>query len=355
LLYFPFMAHPPVLVPSILRPSWHARGARSAAVGVGAVVSGALLALWCTQAELPPPLPERGAPVTLAAAAVDPAALQPRADRGNLPMAPVIAEEKLRVVLRSEVNEAWLGGPGTVTEDDALMVVTRPLSDQGAAEVADDVGTRVRLYRADGTVCGGGTVTGALALARLDAGGEVDRGAGPEVVWNAADGANVIAGDLKLDAPCQGAVWARSESLPPPAMATVRKAAGDTRAAAIAALRARPEYRELTDGSGSEKFEVFAIAGESETVLAAQFVAETCVGEQPVLTGFWRVGPGRQLRFLGSWESLKDVLFAADANGDGRIEIMARDDAHGLTQLGRDSGRYDVARTAPVAIRGCRC
>jgi hypothetical protein len=73
------------------------------------------------------------------------------------------------------------------------------------------------------------------------------------------------------------------------------------------------------------------------------------------LTGFWHVGPDRRLRFLGAWESLKDILVAADTNGDGRIEIMARDDALGLTQLGRESGRYNVTRSAPVAIRGCRC
>jgi hypothetical protein len=321
---------------------------------VGAATSGALLALWCTRAELPPPLPEPSAAVPAAVAAVEP---EPRASRDEetIHMAPVVAEGKLRVVLRSEVDEAWLAGPGAVTDEDGLMVVTRPLSDKGEAEVAGAVGTRVRVYRADGSACAGGTVTGAVALARLDAAGEVDDGAGPEVTWNAADGAHVIAGDLELDAPCQGAVWARSEALPRPAMATIGKAAGDTRAAAIAALRARPEYRELTDGTGGEKFEVLAIGSESETVLAAQFVAETCVGEQPVLTGFWHLGAGRRLRFLGAWEALTEVVAAADANGDGRIEIMARDDALGLTQLGRDAGRYEVARSAPVAIRGCRC
>jgi hypothetical protein len=323
-----------------------------------------VVALWCTRAELPPPLPETEAETAAAPAAIGIA--QPAAEPTPSPsdqaheiiaMAPLLTEGRLRVVLRGDAKDAWLGGPGTVTEDDGVMVVTRPLSEAGQAEVARAIGASLHLRRADGSSCGRALVSGAVALARLDAGGEIDRDAGPEAAWRAAERSRVIAGDLELEQPCEAARWGSSASMPAPKMARSENVDGDRRTRAIAALQARPEYRELTDGSGREEFAVTMLSTGDESVLAATFLAETCVGQQPVLTGFWRLEPGGGLRLLATRELVTDIMVAADADGDGRMELLIEDDMLGVAVMRREreSDRYRVERNAPVDIHGCRC
>jgi hypothetical protein len=328
------------------------RRARGLAAGAGAVAAGAVVALWCTRPEMPPPLPDDVPAVAAAPVMAATTAFRPAADAGEIiQMAPVIRDGGVRVLLRGHVDDAWLGGPASMTDDDGLMVVTRPLSGAGRAEVAGAIGASLRLVRADGGTCGA-VVTGAVALARVDAGDETDRDA--EAAWNAADDSRVVAGELELDGACDGALWARSASLPQPAIARRGAADGGTERAAIAALKKRPEYRELTDGSGSEEFAVVTLDGGGETLVAAQFLAETCVGKSPVLTGLWRVDGG-ELRFLGAEERIAEILGAADADGDGRLEVITRDDALGVAVLHRGAGRFRFAQRASVDVRGCRC
>jgi hypothetical protein len=366
LLHGQDMAQLPVLVPSALTPRWRwavRRRARGLAAGAGALAAGAVVALWCTRPEMPPPLPDQ-APA-IAAAAVDArTATRPISgtaeardvrDAGEtIQMAPVVRDGGVRVVLRSHVDGAWVSGPASLTEEDGLLIATRPLSDAGRAEVAGAMGAALRLVRPDGGSCRA-VVTGAVALARVDAGDEIDRDA--DAAWNAADDSRVVAGDLELDGDCDGALWARSASLAQPAPARIARADSATRRAAIAALEKRPEYRELTDGSGSEEFAVVTVAAGGETIVAAQFLSETCVGKMPVLTGFWRLEPGAggELRFLGAEERIVDIVGAADADGDGRLEVLTQDDSLGVAVMHRGAGRYRVAQRAPVDIRGCRC
>jgi len=367
LLHGQDMAQLPVLVPSALTPRWRwavRRWARGLAAGAGALAAGAVVALWCTRPEMPPPLPDE-APV-MAAAAVDArTATRPTAgaaetrERGEIiQMAPVVRDGGMRVVLRSHVDGAWVSGPASLTDEDGLLIATRPLSDAGRAEVAGAMGAALRLVRPDGGSCRA-VVTGAVALARVDAGDEIDRDA--DAAWNAADDSRVVAGDLELDGDCDGALWARSASLAQPAPAQIAPADPVTRRAAIDALEKRPEYRELTDGSGSEEFAVVTVAAGGETIVAAQFLAETCVGKMPVLTALWRLeagaggGAAGELRFLGAEERIKDIVGAADADGDGRLEVLTQDDALGLAVMHRGAGRYRFAQRAPVDIRGCRC
>jgi hypothetical protein len=332
------------------------RRARSVAAGAGALTVGALVALWCTRAELPPPLPEKMAekmPEAGTAAVVT--GRRPAVDRAHeaIRMAPVIREGRARVLLRDEVDDSWLGGPGTLTEHDGLLVVTRPLGHAGRAEVARAIGAQVRLQRAGGGSCAA-VVTGAVALARVDGGGEVDRDAGAEGVWQAADASRVIAGDLAIEGGCADALWASSASLPAPAAATIAAAPADLRGEAIAALRARQEYKDLTDGSGSETFEVSTLTTGGEKLVVAVFLAETCTGQQPVLTGFWRAEAGG-LRFLATEERATGIPAAADVDGDGRMEVLIEDDLLGAAVLRGEGDRYRVEQRAPVDIRGCRC
>ena len=328
------------------------RRARSVAAGAGAVTVGALVALWCTRADLPPPLPDKAD--TSAAVAVVATEPRPASDVSHetIRMAPVLTEGRVRVLLRSEVEDRWLGGAGTLTDHDGLLVVTRPLAEAGRAEVARAIGAQVRLQRADGGSCDA-VVTGAVALARVDGGGEVDRSAGAAGVWESADASRVIAGDLAVEGSCPGALWVSSASLQRPAMATIGDAGGEVRRDAIAALKARPEYRELTDGSGSEQFEVSALTTGGETVVVARFLATTCTGQQPVLTGFWRA-EGGALRFLAAEERVAGIPAAADVDGDGRMEILVQDDVLGAAVL-RGPGRYRIEQRAQVDVRGCRC
>ncbi len=268
-------------------------------------------------------------------------------------MAPVLREGRVRVLLRSEVDDEWLGGPGTLSEHDGLLVVTRPLGHAGRAEVARAVGGQVRLHRAGGGSCAA-VVTGAVALARVDGGGELDRDAGAAGVWEAADASRVIAGDLAIEGGCADALWASSAWLPAPAAVKIGEAPADVRADAIAALRARPEYKDMTDGSGSEAYEVSTLTTGGERVVVAKFLAETCTGQQPVLTGFWRA-EGGGLRFLAAEERVTGIPAAGDVDGDGRMEILIEDDLLGASVLRGAGGRYRVEQRAPVDIRGCRC
>ena len=350
------MANPPVLVPSAFTPGWRwavRRRARSVAAGAGALTAGALVALWCTRAELPPPLPQTPATHSTVAAATT--APRPAADPAHevIRMAPVLREGRVRVLLRSQVDDSWLGGPGTLTEHDGLLVVTRPLGPAGRAEVARAIGAQVRVHRAGRGSCAA-VVTGAVALARIDGGGEIDRDAGAEGVWQAAAASRVIAGDLAIEGSCADALWASSASLPAPAAATIAEAPAEVRRDAIAALRARPEYKDMTDGSGSEAFEVSTLTTGGERVVVARFLAETCTGQQPVLTGFWRAEAGG-LHFMATEERVTAIPAAADVDGDGRMEILIEDDLLGAAVLRGESGRYRVEQRAPVDIRGCRC
>jgi hypothetical protein len=357
------MANPPVLVPSAFTPGWRwavRRRARSVAAGAGALTAGALVALWCTRAELPPPLPETTPATEKMVAATTTAmtattAPRPVADPAHevIRMAPVLREGRVRVLLRSEVDDKWLGGPGTLTEHDGLLVVTRPLGHAGRAEVARAIGAQVRLQRAGGGWCAA-VVTGAVALARIDGGGEIDQDAGAEGVWQAADASRVIAGDLAIEGSCADALWASSASLPAPAAGAIAEAPAEVRRDAITALRARPEYKDMTDGSGSEAFEVSTLTTGGERVVVAKFLAETCTGQQPVLTGFWRAEAGG-LHFMATEERVTGIPAAADVDGDGRMEILIEDDLLGAAVLRGESGRYRVEQRAPVDIRGCRC
>ena len=321
------------------------RRARSVAAGAGAVTVGALVALWCTRAELPPPLPEK-APAGDAVPRRRPSrGRRPTGARGDPHGAGPHARAACACSCAARSRTSWLGGPGTLTEHDGLMVVTRPLGDAGRAEVARAIGAQVRLQRADGGSCAA-VVTGAVALARLDGGGEIDCDAGAEGVWEAADASRVIAGDLAIEGSCADALWASSASLPPPAMATIGEAPAEIRRDAIAALRARPEYRDLTDGSGSEEFEVSTLTTGGETVVVAKFLAETCTGQQPVLTGFWRAEAG-----AAALPGRRGARHRRPGRGRRRRRRSHGDPGRGRPARRRGAARRRAAATASSSAR----
>jgi hypothetical protein len=354
------MAHPPVLLPSVLAPrwwQWAARRRRSIlALGAVAVGAGAAIAFSSGGAPIPPAIVPVAAiaPVRPVATVTEPA--PPAADERSIDMAPVITDGELRVVLRGDVEDDWLTGKPTVTEDDGVTVVTRALSKTGRAQVKEAIGTRVRLYSADGASCLA-RVTGAVALGRFEGVGELEPGAGPQGAWDAASATVVVAGDLEpLEGSCDQALWARTESLPAPSLAEAGKPADKIRRAAAAALRARPEYAEITGGDGGkEEIRVTSWSAGGETLVVATLLLEGCVEDAwPVLTALWRLDHGA-LRFVGAEESITEVLAAADVDGDGSLELVGRDDLIGVAVLRRGDGRFEVAERAPVAVLGCRC
>lgn len=359
------MIQPPVLIPSTLASRWGrllAGRTRGTVAAVATVLGAGALSVWFMDdvpaaSEAAPSVKSAMATKPIAARGVVTSPVSERA-RPAIDMAPVLTEGGLRVLLRAEVDEGWLAAePASVAVDDGVTVVTRSLDDAGRAEFAGVVGERVRLHRADGRVACVARVIRAVALGRFDDSGSPAPKERPEIVWERATGTHVIAGDLEpIEGRCESVEWARSESAPPPAMASRRATAPEIRRDAIAAFQARPEYRELTDGSGNEKYEVTTLATEDETIVVTVLMVEGCVEQWPALTGFWRPGPDGKLMFLGAEESLTEIVVAADADGDGRMEILAQDDIAGVSILRlRRSGRYHVATKAPLAIHGCRC
>jgi hypothetical protein len=272
-------------------------------------------------------------------------------------MAPVFTDGGLRVLLRDEVRSGWLRGRPSMSDDDGVTVVTRPLNNAGQAEVASAIGARLRLYRPDGSSCRA-RVTGAVALGRVDAGGNLDPKAGAAGAWAATRTHHEIAGDLEpLDGRCEDVLWARSESLPAPRIAAEREVSQEVRRQAELALRARPEYRQLTDGTGSEEeeIEVASLVAGDETLVATTFVSEGCAGKSPVLVALWERRPGGALRFLGAEEWVSDVVTGADVDGDGRMEVLVEDDLLGAAVLRRSEGHFATEQRASVPILGCRC
>lgn len=352
------MMQPPVLVRSVLTPRrrWTVLGA-----GAGAIIYFGLAGL----AESEPAAQPTVAALDLAPliAGSRTARIEPPAPRRYGPdafaieMAPVFADGGLRVLLRSEVRERWLGGPPELTTEDGMTVVTRKLSRAGRTEVAAATGARLRLYRTDGRSCLA-RVTGAVALGRLDDGGNLDPEAGAQGAWDVAVNWHVVAGNLEpLEGSCDDALWARSESLPPPTMADAGKPSDSVKRDAIAALKKRAEYRALADDSGleNEEFEVETLSTGAETVVVTTLLSEGCAGQWPTLIAMWQLGNDGTLRFLGAEDSITAILGGADTDGDGRIEIVAQDDLAGLALLRRGSGRFRVGQRAPVGILGCRC
>jgi hypothetical protein len=352
------MVHLPALIPSTLTPRWIHGRARGLAMGAVMVGSGAALLHSFLATRDGAPVAAAAAPAPTApvavAATVPPPAVEPDA-KGAIDMAPVLTDGGLRVLLRSNIEDSWVVGAAEVEVDEGVTVVTRRLNNAGLVTFGPLVGERLRLYSADGSSCLA-RLTGAVALGRFDdSGGEEPAKAAD--AWDRADGTHVVAGELEMiDGRCDEPLWARSASLPAPSMATRRDAGAGARRAAIAAFAARPEHRELTDGSGSEEYEVESLSAGDDTVLVTTLVVEGCAGKWPALSAFWRLEAGGKLAFLGAEETVTDVLAAADADGDGRMEIIAQDDLAGVTMLRRHAvGGFEVEKTARVAIHGCRC
>lgn len=288
----------------------------------------------------------------LAAAVVQPRQHGPEAF--ELDMAPVLSDGGLRVVLRDRVEPGWLAGSPKMTDDEGVTVVTRRLSAEGRAEVGLAIGARLRLYRADGSSCLA-RVNDVLAVARLDVGDALDPDGGATSAWEAAGESRVVAGELEpIEGRCAEALWARSDSLPAPRLAEKSAASADLRRTAERALRMRPEYRELTDGAGDEQIDVSMLTDGSETLVVTTFVAEGCAGPSPALVGLWRLA-GDRLVFVGAEEMVTDILAATDADGDGRMELLASEDMLGVAVLRRSTGQYFVEQQASVPVLGCRC
>jgi hypothetical protein len=349
------MAYLPVLPRSVLVHRNWKRGLAAGLIAGGAFA----LAFWQKPAQpaeaAPRPIPTMmvGLPApTLAAAVVQPRRHGPEAF--ELDMAPVLSDGGLRVVLRDRVESSWLAGSPKMTDDEGVTVVTRPLSAKGRAEVGLATGARLRLYRADGSSCLA-RVSGLVAVARLDVGDALDPDGGATSAWEAAGESRVLAGDLEpIEGRCAEALWARSESLPAPRLAEKSAASAGVRRTAERALRMRPEYRELTDGTGDEQIDVSTLSDGTETLVVTTFVAEGCTGPSPALVGLWRLA-GDRLVFLGAEEMVSDILTGTDADGDGRMELLASEDMLGVAVLRRATGQFIVEQQASVPILGCRC
>jgi len=361
----------PVLVPEVLSPrrdrsAQQHRARTSAAIGIAIGLTAAVLVGRSPTADTP--APHVAEPVRAGSGAITPpvapvaAAIAPRhygPEAFAIDMAPVIADGGLRVVLRGKVDKGWVEGKPSMTDDEGLTVVTRSLSAAGRAQVAHAVGARLRLHGADGHSCLA-RISGVVAVARLDAGGNLDEGGGARAAWDAASGTQVIAGDLQpLEGSCDDVAFARSEFLPAPRIAVPVAAAPEVQRAAAAALRARPEYREMTDGTGAEHIEAATISAGGETLVLTTFLAEGCNGEEPALIAIWSRDAGGQLHFLGAEEMLTAVTLATDADGDGRLELVAQENLLGVATLRRSApGRDDaihMSERAAVPVLGCRC
>ena len=327
-------------------------------VGAGAALLHGVCSRDAVQAAPVAAAPVAVAPVVVAPVAAVAVTVPPVAEsKGGIDMAPVLVDGGLRVLLPTDLedlDDSLVVGAAEVKVDEGVTVVTRRLRHAAREMLGPWVGERLRLYSADGSTCLA-RITKAVALGRFDDSGS-EEPADPEEAWARADGTQVVAGDLEVvEGECEDPIWARSASLPEPTMATRSSVDRKTRSAAIAAFKARPEHRELTDGTGDERYEVKALRAGGDTIVVTTLVVEGCAGEWPALTGLWRL-EGDKLTFLGARETMTDVLAAADADGDGRMDLVTQEDTLGVSVLRRRArGAYRTTESAPVLIHGCRC
>jgi hypothetical protein len=126
----------------------------------------------------------------------------------------------------------------------------------------------------------------------------------------------------------------------------------------VPALLALPEVKEMFGGEPPhDRTDVVVFRGEAETLVMTTLFAEGCAGQEPAIVAVWKMGPGDALELLGTEEGITDALLAADARGDGRLELVVREDLLGTALLRRTGKRGELSRTdrAPVSILGCRC
>lgn len=371
----------PVWASSVLSPRWLRTGRRrklgiATCAAVFAAGAGLYLYYWSAETGAPPSASVSPAALTLAPvirpesqeAALTALRLQRSA---QIDIAPVIADGGLYVHLLTDPIEGWLSGPATLLDDDDMTVVTRSLSQAGLAQIAGVLGTRLRLYRADGSSCLA-RVTGAIALARI-AGDRRRHTLAPDQdpagvlalseawgAWEGTAGMQIVAGSLEaLEGSCDGALLARSDSLPTASFAPARKPSREVRRAAINALRALPGYRSAernhrpgTPMIDSRTFEVATVSTRDETIVAATLVSRGCDGWWPIFGGLWRLEPDGQLRFAGPhfpWVGIStELLLGGDADGDGRLEFLIRHPDGGVGVLRPADGGYGPGRHREV-------
>ena len=378
------MATPPVLSPEVLRPRdpRHRPGAGAilgVAIGCFAAVTVGRQAGNQVRPVVHLDTPAHARPIAHAVAAdltrrIGPAAFE-------LDVAPVLSDGGLYVLLSSPADASWLegGGAPSMRDDEGLTIVERPLGPRGRDAFAAALGARLRLYRADGSSCLT-RVKGVVGLARIDDGGELD-GASARKVWDVADGAQVIAGQLEpLEGRCDDARIARSEALPAPAIASPVKASAELERRVRPALFALPVEGALFDGRDPQEspVEVVTFTAGGETLVQATLFGEGCTGQEPLVVALWRQGrageptglvrtardqalgrslDGGTLEPLGHQIGTSPAIMAAATGPDGRLELVVPEDVLGSALLRRTGtgGQLELTARAPVAVLGCRC
>ena len=272
-------------------------------------------------------------------------------------MAHVIHEGALRVVLAARVQAGWLGDPAQMTAEveDGITIVRRPLSTQGHATFAPQLGAALRLHGGAGEGCLA-RVVAPVALARFAA--DSDEVPDPQDAWEVAERAHLIAADLEvIEGDCQGTRWARTASLPAPAPATIGTASAALTRRATEQLRALDAYEEMTDGlqPADRRITVQTVSTGRETLAIATLSTLGCADLQPSLTAIYAVEPDGGLNLV-SWEpTFGDIVAAADTDGDGKTELLVAPDLLDQTILRRTGGTYAEESAITLPIFGCRC
>ena len=350
------------LRPAVLRPVQRRDLAIAAVVLVSSAAGGALVALF---QPVPRAVPQPATvALPLAVQAVMTAsgpAPAPAPETAALPfdVAPVIAEGGLRVVVQTTVEPQWLGKAMSVSDDEGVRVVVRPLSESGMSRFSRLVGSRLRLHGAAGKTCVA-ELTAVSAVGRFapEDFGETEPSGDAPAAWEAAAGSHLIAGDLApLEGDCAGALWAQPEALAAPVVAEVKDAGADHARRAADLLRAAPDFAERTGGA-AKKIDVDAITLDGgETLLVASALVEGCADEEPAMSALYAVQADGSLHPVGPESELTvgSIAAAADFDGDGHVEILVRNDVLDSSILRRRAAGYQEEAHAAVPIYGCRC
>ena len=278
-------------------------------------------------------------------------------------MAHVIHEGGLRVVLAARVQAGWLGDPAQATAEveDGITIVRRPLSAQGHATFAPQVGAVLRLHGGAGGDDDAGAgclarIVAPVALARFAA--DSDEVPDPQAGWEVAGRAQLVAADLEvIEGDCQETRWARTASLPAPAPAAIGVASAALARRASEQLRALDQYEELTDGlePADRRITVQTVSTGRETLAIATLAVLGCADLEPVLTAIYQVEPDGELTLV-SWETtFHEILAAVDTDGDGKTELLVAPDLLDQTILRRTGNTYAEESAITLPIFGCRC
>jgi hypothetical protein len=252
------------------------------------------------------------------------------------------------VVISMRPDEAWAVGTAKIDKNRAdpfLIRVRRQVDPKKLPlEVAQLAGSAVRLMDARGVRCK--AKLGGFLLRSRVVGGDLDEG---PPLWS--ETANFLVarvdGDRKA---CAGATWARSATLPTPAIATAETPTADLKARALAAFQSLPESRAIqrrfdtwyagqhqknaaawyAHGKRRPTVRLIGVKPAGPTLLSVSAAINEGGCEDGVLGSLWALwqvdgppdDPGLVLRNQPDESMTLQPTAAVDVDSDGHVELL---------------------------------